>query len=146
MYEFAYVFHITGIAVWIGSFIGFAVLMRSVASKGEIHKTEAGIIRKIVRFVNTGVLPASGIVLVSGVYMILQFNRETLPLYLSLMEQAGSMAVLFTMLGVGLYSRRVTKKLEEDGAAAAAGTYSVLLMLSAGLALIVVIITGLRLV
>jgi putative copper export protein len=146
MYEFAYVFHITGIAVWIGSFIGFAVLMRSVASKGEIHKTEEGIIRKIVRFVNTGVLPASGIVLVSGVYMILQFNRETLPLYLSLMEQAGSMAVLFTMLGVGLYSRRVTKKLEEGGAAAAAGTYSVLLMLSAGLALIVVIITGLRLV
>ncbi|MFC4736787.1 hypothetical protein ACFO4L_09345 [Bacillus daqingensis] len=144
VYEAAYSLHIGGIALWIGSFAAFAWLLRGMVQQGELAEAEKRQIRRMTRFVNLGVLPAAGIVLMTGVYMILQLNRETLPLYMLVMEQAGALIILVTAVGTGLYSRRLVKQLDEKGARAAASSYSVALLLSAGLALAVVVFVGLR--
>ncbi|WP_444685323.1 hypothetical protein [Alkalicoccus luteus] len=144
VYEAAYSLHIGGIALWIGSFAAFAWLLRGMAQQGELAEAEKRQICRMTRFVNLGVLPAAGIVLMTGVYMILQLNRETLPLYMLVMEQAGALIILVTAVGTGLYSRRLVKQLDEKGARAAASSYSVALLLSAGLALAVVVFVGLR--
>ncbi|NJP36117.1 hypothetical protein [Alkalicoccus luteus] len=144
VYEAAYSLHIGGIALWIGSFAAFSWLLRGMAQQEELAETEKRQIRRITKFVNLGVLPAAGIVLFTGVYMILQLNRETLPLYMLVMEQAGALIILVTAVGTGLYSRRLVKRLHGKGARAATASYSVALLLSAGLALAVVVFVGLR--
>ncbi|GGK12806.1 hypothetical protein GCM10010965_02230 [Caldalkalibacillus thermarum] len=61
----------------------------------SLKQTEKGeellhyLLTRLKRWVNTILLPSALIVLISGVAMIVQFNRETLPFYLLFMEQFG---------------------------------------------------------
>lgn len=84
--------------------------------------------------------------------MILQFNRDSLPLYLTLMEQAGTLAIVISIVFVSIYSVRLTRKLKniplkkERTLSALTKTYANFLFVSTVLGTIIVIIVGLRLV
>lgn len=112
MYELSYIVHIVGVALWLGSFLGFGYLLRGLA-KGTVNlDTFAPVVRKIQKWVMFGIIPSLILIMTSGIYMIMQFNRDTMPLYLTLMEQMGSLVILLTIALVSVFSARLTKKLK----------------------------------
>lgn len=112
MYELSYIVHIVGVALWLGSFLGFGYLLRGLA-KGAVNlDTFAPVVRKIQKWVMFGIIPSLILIMTSGIYMIMQFNRDTMPLYLTLMEQMGSLVILLTIALVSVFSARLTKKLK----------------------------------
>ncbi|WP_280770428.1 hypothetical protein [Salipaludibacillus daqingensis] len=152
MYSTYYIFHIVGIALWIGSFAAFGFLLRSLVNQKEPIETYSFVIKRIRLWVNTGVFPSSFIVMITGVLMILQFDRDTLPFYLQFMEQAGSIIILSTIISLAIYSRKISGKLngkemkKEKSLESLTLMYTNFLFGSAALALIVVIITGMRII
>jgi putative copper export protein len=152
MYSIAYILHIVGIALWIGSFAALGFLLRSLVRKGESLERHSLIVEKIRRFVNFGILPGLVIVLVTGVIMILQFDREHIPFYLTFMEQAGTLIILLTIIFVSMYSRKMGKKLQgvvlkkDKPLESLALMYTNFMFLSAALSVMVIVVVGLRIV
>ncbi|AOM84000.1 hypothetical protein [Salisediminibacterium beveridgei] len=146
MYELYYFIHLTGMAVWIGSFFGFAVLIRQMSRAPQLNATHGALMLSMKRFVNVGVLPATLAVLISGVLMILRFDHSALPLYMRLMEQIGGVALILTVLVIGLYSRKITTSItEETNGSRISRIYASMLTISAFLGVLVLLITALRL-
>lgn len=151
MYSAYYIFHIAGVAVWIGSFAAFGFLLRSLIKNNESLEKYTFVISRIRLWINGGVIPSALIVLITGVLMILQFNRENLPFYLIFMEQAGSLVILFTIIVVSVYSRILRKKLQglplkkEKTLESVGLMYTNYLFTSAALALLIIMVVGMRL-
>lgn len=84
--------------------------------------------------------------------MILQFNRDTMPLYLTIMEQGGTLIILLTIILVSIYSVRLTKKLQgitlkkDRSIAQLTKIYANFLLISTLLGIGVIIVVGLRIV
>ena len=146
MYELYYFLHLTGIAVWIGSFLAFAALIRHMAKTATLEGTHSALLLRMKRFVNAGVMPAAVLVLITGVLMILRFDHSALPLYMRLMEQVGGVALILTVLVISLYSRKITGNLAADSKGTRiARVYAMMLTISALLGILVLLITALRL-
>ncbi|WP_186326556.1 hypothetical protein [Paenibacillus sp. Y412MC10] len=141
MYELSYFIHIAGIILWIGAFFSFGLLLTGMIKKGDALRT-GDQIRKIV---NRVILPSSIMIVLSGSYMISQFERGNLPFYLSLMEMAGSMIVLLSIIVLSMLSRKISKAVNVDKKSSLLGYYRTTIISSAVLALGVVLITALRL-
>src|SRR5690606_20060821 len=97
MYEWSYILHIVGVVIWIGSFIVLGYLLKGLTKNGSL-KDYSFVIKRIQKSVMVGVLPSLVLVLLSGTYMILQLNRDTMPLYLTIMEQGGTLIILLTII------------------------------------------------
>lgn len=151
MYSLSYILHITGVAIWVGSFLALGYLLRGIAKNERALTNFAPVIKRIQKWVMWGVLPSLTLILLSGVYMILQFNRESMPLYLTIMEQGGTMIILLTIIFVSIYSVRLTRKLEgiplkkEKTLVGLTKMYANYLLISTLLGIGIVIIVGLRL-
>ncbi|MHA6250433.1 hypothetical protein [Oceanobacillus sp. CAU 1775] len=152
MYSLSYILHIVGVALWIGSFFALGYLLRGLVKNVSKLEDFSSVIKRIQKWVMLGVLPSLVVILLSGVYMILQFNRDSLPLYLTLMEQGGSLIILLTIILVSIYSVRLSKKLQgapskkERSLAALTKVYANFLLISMLLGIGIVVIVGLRLV
>ncbi|SDO17213.1 hypothetical protein [Alkalicoccus daliensis] len=150
MYSLSYIIHIIGVALWLGSFTAFGFLLQSLVREDEPMKNYRSVINKIRIWINYGVLPGAVVVMLTGVYMILQLNRETLPFYMIFMEQAGSMIVLLTVVMLSVYSRRLKKKLEgetlkkDKTLEALSLAHTNYMFSSAALVLLVIIVVGMR--
>jgi uncharacterized membrane protein len=152
MYTFFYFLHVLGVIIWVGAFISFGLLLRSLAKKEQLLDQHQGLLISMNRFVNRGVIPSSIIVLLSGVYLIMQFNRGDLPFYLTFMEQMGSLVILLSVILLTIQSRRINKWFNGDetdrkmSAKALSITYSRYMLGSALLALVVVFVVSMRIV
>lgn len=152
MYSFNYILHIAGVAIWIGSFAALGYLLKTLVRQENSLVEFSPVIKKIQKWVMMGVIPSLVLILFSGSFMIVQFNRETMPLYLTIMEQGGSLIILLTIIFVSIYSVRLTKKLKglplkkEKSLAQLAKMYAQFLVISAILGIVIVMIVGLRIV
>lgn len=152
MYSLSYILHIAGVAIWIGSFFALGYLLKSLVKDERKLEDFAPITKRIQKWVMMGVLPSLVLILLSGVYMILQFNRDSMPLYLTIMEQGGTMIILLTIILVSVYSVRLTKKLQgiplkkERTLAELTKMYANFLLISTLLGVGIIVIVGLRLV
>lgn len=152
MYSLSYILHIASVAIWIGSFFALGYLLKSLVKDERKLADFTYVTKKIQTWVMVGVLPSLVIILVSGIYMILQFNRDTMPLYLTIMEQGGSLIILLTIALVSVYSVRLTKKLKgmpskkERSLADVTKVYANFLLISTLLGMGIIIIVVLRLV
>lgn len=144
--------HIAGIAIWLGSFLALGYLLKSLVKDERKLADFAPVIKRIQKWVRMGVLPNLVLILLSGVYMILQFSRDSMPLYLTIMEQGGTIIILLTIILVSMYSVRLTKKLQgiplkkEKTLVELTNVYSNFLLVSTLLGIGIIIVVGLRLV
>lgn len=144
--------HIAGIAIWLGSFLALGYLLKSLVKDERKLADFAPVIKRIQKWVRMGVLPSLVLILLSGVYMILQFSRDSMPLYLTIMEQGGTIIILLTIILVSMYSVRLTKKLQgiplkkEKTLVELTNVYSNFLLVSTLLGIGIIIVVGLRLV
>lgn len=152
MYTWSYILHIVGVALWIGSFLMLGFLLKGLIKEANHLKDYGMVIQRIQKWVMLGVLPSLVLVLLSGTYMILQLNRDTLPLYLTVMEQGGTLIILLTIIFVSIYSVKLTKKLQgipvkkDKSLAQLAKIYTNFLVVSSLLGIGIIIIVGLRIV
>lgn len=152
MYSLYYILHIVGIAVWIGSFLVLGYLLKTMAKEQRRLIDLSPVIKKIQKWVMVGVVPSLVLILVSGSFMIFEFNRDSMPLYLKLMEQGGTLIILLTIIFVSIYSVKITKKLQgiqlkkDKSLAQLTKIYANYLLISTLLGIGIVIVVGLRLV
>ncbi|MBU9721271.1 MULTISPECIES: hypothetical protein [Bacillaceae] len=150
MYNTYYILHMIGVILWIGSFVAFGYLLRSLVNSEKGMENYTFILNRIRLWVNAGILPSAVIVLITGTLMILQFNRDSMPFYLMFMEQAGSIIILFTVIAMSIYSRKLRKKIsgipmkKEKSLESLSLHYTNYLFASAALAMLVVVVVGLR--
>lgn len=152
MYSLSYMLHIVGVAIWLGSFLALGYLLKSLVKDERKLADFAPVIKRIQKWVMMGVLPGLVLILLSGVYMILQFSRDSMPLYLTIMEQGGTIIILLTIILVSMYSVRLTKKMQgiplkkEKTLVELTNIYSNFLLVSTLLGIGIIIVVGLRLV
>ncbi|MBC5638682.1 hypothetical protein H8S33_18065 [Ornithinibacillus sp. BX22] len=152
MYSLSYILHIFGVAIWIGSFFALGYLLKGLAKDERKLVDLAPVVKGIQRWVMVGVLPSLALILLSGVYMVLQFNRSSMPLYITIMEQGGTLIILLTIILVSMYSVKLTRKLEgiplkkEKALAELMKLYANFLLISTILGVGIIIVVGLRLV
>ena len=151
MYSLSYIVHIVGVALWIGSFAVIGYLLK-IMTKNKGLKDFSVIIKRIQKWVMVGVLPSLVLIFLSGTYMIFQFNRDTMPFYLSIMEQGGTLIILLTIIFVSIYNVKLTKKLKgiqlkkDKSLAQITNMYTNFLLISTLLAIGIIVVVGLRIV
>jgi putative copper export protein len=152
MYALSYILHIVGVAIWIGSFAVIGYLLKTLVNHEKRLEDYSPVIKRIQKWVMMGVLPSLLLILLSGVYMILQFNRDTMPLYLTIMEQGGTLIILLTIIFVSIYSVKLTKRLtgiqlkKEKTLAQITEVYANFLFISSLMGIGIIIVVGLRIV
>ncbi len=152
MYSLSYIIHIAGVAIWIGSFLALGYLLKGLVNDERKLADFAPVMKRIQKWVRMGVIPSLVLILLSGVYMNLQFNRDSMPLYLTIMEQGGTLIILLTIILVSMYSVRLTKKLQgiplkkERTLVELTKIYANFLLVSTLLGISIIIVVGLRLV
>jgi len=151
MYSLSYILHIVGVALWIGSFAVIGYLLK-ILTKNKGLKDFSVIIKRMQKWIMVGVLPSLLLIFLSGTYMIFQFNRDTMPFYLSIMEQGGTLIILLTILFVSIYNVKLTKKLKgiqlkkDKSLAQITNMYTNFLLISTLLAIGIIVVVGLRIV
>lgn len=151
MYSLSYILHIVSVALWIGSFAVIGYLLKTL-TKDKKLKDFSVVIKRMQKWVMVGVLPSLLLILLSGTYMMFQFNRDAMPFYLSIMEQGGTLIILLTILFVSIYNVKLTKKLKgiqlkkDRSLAQITNMYTNFLFISALLAIGIIVVVGLRIV
>lgn len=112
MYNFFTFLHIIGFIVWLGILIAMAIILPML--KEQLH-TDGGkkLVLKVIRTFNAMIHLAAIIVLVSGIYRVVQMNfgDSAKPFWLNYMEMGGGAIVLAGIGLLTLLGRRVTQPL-----------------------------------
>lgn len=119
MYSWMLFIHLAGLAAWFGVTLLGAIMLSSF--KGKI--AEAGISSvalSTVKNINRVTHLSAFLVLASGLYMILQWDREGMPFWLAFMERAGGMIVLLFIIILSIFGGRLKRTLAKGDAAGSA--------------------------
>lgn len=119
MYEWMFFVHLAGLAAWFGVTLMGAMMLLSVKGKiADSGATSAAV--STIKNMNRVTHLAAVLVLVSGLYMILQWNRDSMPFWLRFMEQAGGMTVLLFIIVLAIMGSKLKKNLSQGDATSAA--------------------------
>lgn len=104
MYGFLLFAHLFGLMVWGGAVL--AVIVMLLSSDFKL------LARRIISIFNRLAHPAAFIVLVSGVFMIIQLDMGlNKPLWLDMMEKGGGTIILLFFLITGIWGSKLKKRL-----------------------------------
>jgi len=152
MFKYWLFLHFAGISIWVGSLLAVALIL--IMMKKHLGSKELStIVKKMTRVVNTLVHPSAFFVLLSGIFMIISMNfgDSSKPFYLEFMERIGGVTVLFTIIAVSIFGRRVVKKLstlEKEGNVithpGSINTYITMMLVSVLLVLAVIFVVSFR--
>lgn len=119
MYGWMFFIHLAGLAAWFGVTLMGVLMLLSV--KGKLAEANlTSVAQTIVRNINRVTHPAAFLVLASGLYMILQWDRDGMPFWLAFMERVGGMVIILFMIILSIFGAKLRKKLaQSDGAGAA---------------------------
>ena len=119
MYGLMFFIHLAGLAAWFGVTLMGVLMLLSIRRK-LAESDMASVAQTIIRNMDRVTHPSAFLVLASGVYMIMQFDRNGMPLWLTFMERAGGMVILLFIIILSILGVRLKKKLaQSDGTAAA---------------------------
>jgi uncharacterized membrane protein len=119
MYGWMFFIHLASLAAWFGVTLMGVIMLLSM--KGKLAESQlTSVAQNIVRQINRITHPAAFLVLASGLYMIMQWDRNGMPFWLAFMERAGGMVIILFMILVSIFGAKVRKTLAQgDGASAA---------------------------
>ncbi|MGM9988444.1 MAG: hypothetical protein ACI35O_14645 [Bacillaceae bacterium] len=102
--------HLTSLATWLGALVFvaiFVLVLRKQLVSVDIRK----VFVKLTKVFNAISHLSATVVLVSGVFLLINMGLETKPFWLTFMERAGGATVLISMIVITIFGRRVTKQL-----------------------------------
>ncbi|MFD7521945.1 hypothetical protein [Paenibacillus chitinolyticus] len=107
--------HITGLLGWLGALLGILVtmlLLRKQLGTPDANSLAGKTIRVFGRIAH----PSSILVLLSGVYLILQMGIGTeKPLWLQVMEKGGGTIILLAVIFTAVLGSKMNKRLNSAG-------------------------------
>jgi len=131
--------HLTGLFMWLGGLLAIVVMLSVLKKQIGTGETSA-LAGRIIRVFSLFAHPGAALVLVSGVYMIIQMGMGAdKPLWLNIMEKGGGMIILLGVILTGIMGSRVKKRLKAEPAGRT-GLSGYLTVMSACMALIVSVI------
>lgn len=115
MFNFMLFVHLTGLIAWLGALLAIIIMLGML--KQQLASQESGVLAKrVIRTFSMLAHPGAVLVLISGVYMIVQMGMGTeKPLWLQVMEKGGGTVILLALILTGILGSKVKKRL---GAAA----------------------------
>ncbi|MFD0716645.1 hypothetical protein [Paenibacillus sp. GCM10027626] len=103
--------HFAGLSLWIGallfSTIVFILVKSHVNGTNEIRELAQRIARIAMRISHLGAF----LVLISGVYMILDLNIKDKPFWLSIMEKGGGSVIIISIILTGIVGSRTIRRM-----------------------------------
>ncbi|MGX4585627.1 hypothetical protein [Paenibacillus chitinolyticus] len=115
MFGFMIFLHITGLLGWLGALLGIFVtmlLLRKQLGTSDANRLAGKTIRVFGRIAH----PSSILVLLSGVYLILQMGIGTdKPLWLQVMEKGGGTIILLAVIFTAVLGSKMNKRLNSAG-------------------------------
>ncbi|WP_379966012.1 hypothetical protein [Ectobacillus sp. sgz5001026] len=148
MFKLFLFLHLTGLAVWLGAMVVVAGIL--LALKKDIRSSGVNeSLKKILRFFNMVTHPSATIVLITG--LVMRFSSEVEgkgSLWLSYMQDFGSLIVLGSIIALTILGKRAVKNLDgkEDAATASSlSKYANGLFVSAFLVISVLFVVALKL-
>ncbi|WP_028550585.1 hypothetical protein [Paenibacillus sp. UNC451MF] len=117
MFNFMLFAHFAGLIAWLGALLAIVIMLGML--KTELGSPEASTLAKrIIRTFSMFAHPGAVLVLISGVFMIVQMGMGTeKPFWLQVMEKGGGTIILLALILTGILGSKVRKRL-----GAAAGT------------------------
>ncbi|MEY9093887.1 hypothetical protein [Paenibacillus sp. RC84] len=107
--------HITGLLGWLGALLGILVtmlLLRKQLGTPDANSLAGKTIRVFGRIAH----PSSILVLLSGVYLILQMGLGSgKPFWLQVMEKGGGMIILLAVIFTAVLGSKMNKRLNSAG-------------------------------
>lgn len=106
--------HLTGLAIWIGSLLAIVVML--LLLKKQLGSQQSNTLAKrVIRVFSMFAHPASVIVLISGVFMIVQMGLGSTdrPIWLDVMEKGGGTIILLALVLTGILGSKVKKRLND---------------------------------
>lgn len=132
--------HLIGLIAWLGGWLAIIgmLLLNRQSSSADTHHLAA----RAVRIFSWIAYPSAFLVLISGVYMIVQLGLDDKPIWLIVMERGGGMVILLSLLIPTLMGRKVIRRLSASQAAPVrysgyVSTLSILMVVVAAIVLIV---------
>jgi hypothetical protein len=147
MYNWMFFIHLASLAAWFGvTLMGALILLSLKGRLAEANLTSMAL--TTLNNINRITHPAAFLVLVSGVIMVTQWNRDGMPFWLAFMEQAGGLVIIAFMIVLSILSSKLKKKLAQSDSAEAArsiSTYVTWTFLFLICILIVILVVSLKL-
>ncbi|GFR38059.1 hypothetical protein PRECH8_13550 [Insulibacter thermoxylanivorax] len=142
MYNWMFFIHLASLATWFGVTLMGMIMLLSVKSKlAENHASLSSVTLSVLRNINRITHPAAFLVLASGLYMIMQWNRDGMPFWLAFMEQAGGLVIILFMILLSIFGARMKKSLAGSNGAAAAKSISIYAWVAAIFLLAILVVT-----
>ena len=147
LYNWMFFLHMAGLAAWFGTTL-MAVLMLLSLKKKAAEASIAAVALSLVKNMNRITHLAAFLVLISGVVMIMDWNRDGMPFWLSFMERAGGMVILLFIIILSIFGAKLKKKLaggDEATVVKSISTYSLLVLIFLVAILAVTFVVSLKL-
>lgn len=112
MFGFMLFLHFTGLIFWLGTL--FAIVVMLTMLKKQLGSPETRqLAKKVVRAFSWLVYPSSLIVLISGVFMLIEMGlgKGEKPLWLEIMEKGGGTIIILALVLTAIMNGKVKKKL-----------------------------------
>lgn len=142
MYNWMFFIHLASLATWFGVTLMGMIMLLSVKNKlAENHASLSSVALSVLRNINRITHPAAFLVLASGLYMIMQWNRDGMPFWLTFMEQAGGLVIILFMILLSIFGARMKKNLAGSDGAAAAKSINIYAWVTAIFLLAILVVT-----
>lgn len=112
-YGFIKFLHIAFVAAWFGGAALMAMFLRDAIRTDQVDRMNHAL-NRAQRWNLTMFIPTSVIVLLTGIFMMMQTGGEK-PLWLLVKERFGSLFILLFILFIVLYGRKALAKVKSDG-------------------------------
>lgn len=111
-YKISLFIHVLCIATWFGGTTLIAMFLRN-ATRSNDEKAMTNALSTAHRWNLTMMIPTSVLALLTGIYMLLQFQGDK-PLWLLVKERFGSLLILVFILLITIYGRKLLKSAKES--------------------------------
>lgn len=109
--NFVLFLHVIFVATWFGGISMMAMYLRDAVRSGDSDKISYTL-NRAQRWNMTMFVPTSVLVLLTGMYLFMQFSGR--PLYLLVKERFGSLFILLFIIFVTWYGRKLLKQVTES--------------------------------
>lgn len=113
LFGFLLFLHLTGLMVWLGALLAVVVILPMLDKQsGAVTAHFNPLASRIIRIFGMLSHPAAAIVLISGVFMIIDMDLgQDKPLWLEIMEKGGGTVILLALAWTGILGRKARKRL-----------------------------------
>ena len=102
-------FHLSGLAIWLGSLVAATIMLALTKKQPELSGS-VFLVRRTVRVFNMLTHPSAFIVLLTGVLMILTRDYGDGGFWLNYMQNVGGVIVLLSIIVLSILSGKIVNK------------------------------------